>query len=263
MLSQEETLFLNPSSENTSSKRSKSDNEDVTENDESNESDRKFSVRKTRKQVNYNEDRDEHNIGDVEEEVKSKKQKKHDEEEDESYKITYEEERGVLTCLKIKKLPKLLNKLLESLDQNCSYDVYAIQTLFLNCAMDIQNFKNEDMVFEFVKETVMSNEEFKINMKEWNDPTPKSSYDEENDKKMIENYNELMESEEQAKLRHSYQSQLKEKEWSKADWEKFHEAFAIYGDGHDSNKKIAQYMGEHIHANQVAYHKGQWKKKKN
>jgi len=47
-----------------------------------------------------------------------------------------------------------------------------------------------------------------------------------------------MESDEQRELRQTYRSNSTK--YSKKDWKLFEEAFKLFEDGHDSNKKIAK-----------------------
>ena len=63
-----------------------------------------------------------------------------------------------------------------------------------------------------------------------------------------------MESEEMVNLRKSYQTKYT-KGWTRQERKKFTEGLEQFGYGHDSNKKIAEYMGANIHPNQVAHEK--------
>jgi hypothetical protein len=86
---------------------------------------------------------------------------------------------GVQTCIPVHHLPILYKRLVETIkiggDADFeSYDTYAIQTLLLNCAMDIVHFKSEDQLLDFVKKIVLERKEFKISKgKGWKDPVRK------------------------------------------------------------------------------------------
>jgi len=82
---------------------------------------------------------------------------------------------------------------------------------------------------------------------DWRDP--------KRDIEVIRRYNELIESPE-FKLKRSYRNDSKYKHvWTKQDIDKFKVAFRKYGYGPTSNKKIADYIGNGIHPNHVAYFK--------
>lgn len=53
------------------------------------------------------------------------------------------------------------------------YDSYSIETLFLNCALD-KSFKDEDDVFQFVYNTVVGSDSFKVESHKWKNPTRNS-----------------------------------------------------------------------------------------
>lgn len=55
------------------------------------------------------------------------------------------------------------------------YDSYAIETLFLNCALD-KSFKDEDEVFQYVYNTVFENEQFRIDNVKWKNPIRNSLF---------------------------------------------------------------------------------------
>jgi hypothetical protein len=82
---------------------------------------------------------------------------------------------GVETCIQVNKIPFLMDKLLALIPENEveNYDVYAIETLFLNCALDRHSFQNEEQIFEFVKNAVLKGDKFKISG--WKNPIPKPS----------------------------------------------------------------------------------------
>jgi hypothetical protein len=63
-----------------------------------------------------------------------------------------------------------------------------------------------------------------------------------------------MESDEMREMRKSYQTKYTA-QWTRAERKKFNEGLELFGYGHDSNKKIAEYMGSHIHPNQVSHEK--------
>lgn len=88
------------------------------------------------------------------------------------------------------------------------------------------------------------------------------SYDEEQDQNMIQKYNDLMNSDEQKKLRSWRRDSPLMKEWTKKEWDKFEIYFKEFPDGPNSNRLIAQKMGNGIHANHVAHYKRIYKKNK-
>lgn len=120
-------------------------------NDEDVNGNKRRQSTRSRKSVNYNEDDDAFDIGELEEK-KSKKKKLSNDDEDSDRNVYYDEnEDGVCTCVRVCTLPQLLDKILKTMDSSYSFDMYAVQTLLLNCVMDTQNFHNEEMVFNFVK----------------------------------------------------------------------------------------------------------------
>jgi hypothetical protein len=149
------------------------------------------------KRANYNET----SSGDEEERDSPLKKKKSNQ----------KDEKIIGTCIPVFRIPYVMQKLQSLMDDGSEdiYDSYAIETLLLNCALDVYSFKNENDLFgrkflflkiEYVRGMVMDNEDFKISSKSWSNPLPKPTYDEENDTKVISAYNDLINSEENQKL---------------------------------------------------------------
>lgn len=114
----------------------------------------------------YKESSESSDDSDDEEYTPSKKRKKPT--------ITQKRE-GVETCIPVNKIPFMMDKILQLIPENEveKYDVYAIETLFLNCALDHHTFQNEEQIFEFVKNAVLNGDKFKISG--WKNPVPKPS----------------------------------------------------------------------------------------
>lgn len=70
-------------------------------------------------------------------------------------------------------LPSIVKEVKQSVDQNemHQYDWYSIETLVLNCAMDICNFKNQECLVRFVKDKVLHTDVYKMTHNTWHDPT--------------------------------------------------------------------------------------------
>jgi len=81
----------------------------------------------------------------------------------------------------------------------------------------------------------------------------------EQDTKILERYNEYMNSDEQRRLR-SYRNDVMHV-WTEEEVRRFKEAFKMYSYGPTSNRKIAEYIGGDVHPNHVAYFKHQYNKK--
>lgn len=79
---------------------------------------------------------------------------------------------------------------------------------------------------------------------------------------MIEKYNELMNSEEQQRLRSWRRDSPFMKKWTKKEWDKFEQYYKEFPDGPNSNRLIALKMGGGIHPNHVAHYKRIFKKNK-
>ncbi|KAL0485855.1 hypothetical protein AKO1_002130 [Acrasis kona] len=174
---------------------------------------------------------------------------------------------GVSTCITVSQIPNVFDKLSEFLkiENNLeNFDLYAIQTLILNCAMDLVHFKNEDQLFEFVKKIVLERQEFKISgNKVWRNPVPQPTYDEEEDKEMIERYDELMNSDEQELLR-SYKSDSKfAKKFTSAEKKQIEKGIKQGL----TNREISVNLGKNVHANHVTIYRSEYlrreKKKRN
>jgi len=81
------------------------------------------------------------------------------------------------------------------------------------------------------------------------------------DAEVLRRYDEFLDSEEQQKQR-SYRNDSKARHiWTEKEVLRFKEAFQKYGNGPTSNRKIAEYIGNGVHPNHVAYFKQQYKKK--
>eukprot|EP01080_Neovahlkampfia_damariscottae_P011156 gene11156-3978_t len=175
-------------------------------------------------------------------------------------------EKIIGTCIPVFRIPYVMQNLETCLKDHTEkyeeiFDFYSIETLLLNCSLDVYSFKNENELFEFVKTTVLDTDEFKIKRKNiWNNPIPQPSYDEENDKKVIEAYNDLINSEENQKLGYWKSNSTKMKIWNKEDWKKFEEAYKLYPDSAHSNRLISLKMGSGVHPNHVAHYKKIYKK---
>ncbi|KAG2374783.1 hypothetical protein C9374_010527 [Naegleria lovaniensis] len=193
------------------------------------------------------------------------------------YEIAYHEGQ-LLTCVRVNRLPILVNKLVEEVNQYLQQervasndeenhhhaeeiedeekvvDVYAIQTLFLNCIMRIDKFNNESEVYQHVRKRVFDNLQNVMSPPDYYPFNYPTFYGEDHDIEQIESYNKLMESDEMKESRKSYQTKYTA-QWTKQERKKFNEGLKLFGYGHDSNKKIAEYMGSHIHPNQVAHEK--------
>jgi len=81
------------------------------------------------------------------------------------------------------------------------------------------------------------------------------------DRKILQRYNEYMNTEDQRALRESYRNDDTHRHtWTEDELARFELAYKKYGNGPTSNKKIAAYIGTGVHPNNVAFLKQQHRK---
>ena len=77
----------------------------------------------------------------------------------------------------------------------------------------------------------------------------------------MKDYKEYINSEETKKKREYMYYSEEKPQWTPEDYEKFEQALEIYKDTPCANKRIAKYMGDHIHPNHVRYERKEMRKK--
>lgn len=71
---------------------------------------------------------------------------------------------SVTTSVKVNVLPDIVDEIKQCVHQTqTEYDWYAIETLVLNCAMDVYNFESKEMLSNFVKNKVLDTDLYKLN----------------------------------------------------------------------------------------------------
>ncbi|KAG2385455.1 hypothetical protein C9374_003270 [Naegleria lovaniensis] len=132
---------------------------------------RTLSRRSSRKEINYNEQNSDDEDGEAELNKPRRRKKKKQDEDPEARVYDDEDELSAATCIRVNQLPRVFQKIMNALKPNVAYETYAVQTLLLNCALDTENFHDEESLVDFVTHVISTNPQFAIKgMKSWQDP---------------------------------------------------------------------------------------------
>jgi len=165
-----------------------------------------------------------------------------------------------VTALPVNQLPELFERVMKALPPSKSnyYEIYEIQNLIVTCALDDTQFSGKgaaEALFKHVYDVVTTDEKYCKHQQEGT-----GSISVIRDAEVLRRYDEFMEAPEQQKQR-SYRNDSKVRHiWTEKEVLRFKEAFSKYGNGPTSNRKIAEYIGNGVHPNHVAFFKQQYKK---
>jgi len=138
------------------------------------------------------------------------------------------------------------------------YEIYEIQNLIVTCALEDAQFGGKgagEALYRHVFNVVTTDDKYCKHQQEC-----AGSMSAVRDAEVLRRYDEFLNSPEQQKHR-SYRNDSKARHiWTEKEVLRFKDAFKKYGNGPTSNRKIAEYIGNGVHPNHVAYFKQQYKK---